>query len=98
MDDSEQRGGHGATDVRQPIPHRVPASRWSTRNWPARAVTLLDQADRRQFIDALTKVSSAAAKQLMTAAHTAEPENLAKRAVALMNSQDAGGDVTLLRL
>jgi hypothetical protein len=68
----------------------------STRNWPERALALVDEADRRNFFDALAKVSSQAAKQLMIAAHSAEPENLAKRAVTLMNPIDAGGDVTLL--
>jgi hypothetical protein len=43
----------------------------STSDWPEQAVTVLDQADRRQFIDALMKASSAAASQLAIAAHTA---------------------------
>jgi hypothetical protein len=41
----------------------------------------LDQADPRQFIDALMKASSSAASKLAIAAHTAEPETLAKRMV-----------------
>ena len=41
----------------------------STRDWPEHAVTVLDQADRRQFIEALMKASSAASK-LAIAAHT----------------------------
>jgi hypothetical protein len=61
----------------------------STRNWPDRAVTLLDRADRRRFIDALEKASSTTAKRLVIAAHTAEPEKLAKRAVEL-NTSKAG--------
>lgn len=67
----------------------------STRNWPERALTLVDQADRRNFSDALKKVSADTAKRLMIAAHTAEPENLAKRAVTLMGPQRTGGDVML---
>jgi hypothetical protein len=43
----------------------------------------------------LKKVSADAAKRLMIAAHTAEPENLAKRAVTLMGPQRTGGDVML---
>jgi len=61
----------------------------STRDWPDRALTLLDQADRRQFIDALSKASSKTAKQLVIAAHTAEPEKLAKRAVELTKGAHA---------
>ena len=57
----------------------------------AGAVTLLDQADRRQFIDALTKASSRAASQMAIAAHTAEPETLAKRSVDLTKTD--GGAV-----
>jgi hypothetical protein len=47
-------------------------------HWPEQAVARLDQADRRQFIDALMKASSSAASKLAIAAHTAEPETLAK--------------------
>ena len=61
----------------------------STRNWPEQAVARLDKADRRQFIDALAKASSTAASQLVIAAHTAEPETLAKRAIELTNSDGA---------
>lgn len=66
----------------------------STKNWPDGAVTLLDQADRRRFIDALEKASSTTAKQLAVAAHTAEPEQLAKRAVELNTSKT--GEAELL--
>src|SRR4051794_14559608 len=61
----------------------------STRDWPDRALTLIDQADRRQFIDALTRASSKTAEHLVIAAHTAEPEKLAKRAVELTKGADA---------
>ena len=47
----------------------------STREWPERAITALDAADRRQFIEALSKLSSKTASELRIAAHTAEPEN-----------------------
>ena len=66
----------------------------STRNWPDRVVTLLNQADRRRFIDALEKASSTMAKQLAVAAHTAEPEKLAKRALELNTSKT--GEAELL--
>ena len=64
----------------------------STRDWPEQAVTRLNQANRRQFIDALTKASSTAASQLAIAAHAAEPETLAKRSVDLTK---ADGGVVL---
>jgi hypothetical protein len=66
----------------------------STENWPNAAVTFLKQADRRRFIDALDKASSTTAKQLVVAAHTAEPEKLAKRAVELNTSK--AGEAELL--
>src|SRR4051812_31331075 len=62
----------------------------STRDWPERAFTLIDQADRRQFIEAVRKASSKTAEQLVTAAHTAEPERIAKRAVELTKGAHAG--------
>jgi hypothetical protein len=49
---------------------------------------------RRRFIDALEKASSTTAKQLVVAAHTAEPEKLAKRAVELNTSKT--GEAELL--
>jgi hypothetical protein len=61
----------------------------STRDWPAQALVLLDRADRRQFIDALTKASSTVASQLAIAAHTADPERIAKRAIELTKSDGA---------
>ena len=66
----------------------------STKNWPDRVVTLLNQADRRRFIDALEKGSATMAKRLVVAAHTAEPEQLAKRAVELNTSKT--GEAELL--
>ena len=63
----------------------------STRDWPEQAVTVLDRADRRQFIHALTKASSPAASKLVIAAHTAEPETLAKRTIELTKSGGASG-------
>ena len=52
----------------------------STGAWPPDAIEVLRNADRRAFIAALGKVSSASAKTLAVAAHTAEPETLARRA------------------
>ena len=65
----------------------------STRDWPEHAVTVLNQANRRQFIEALMKASSSAASKLAIAAHTAEPETLAKRAVD--RSEPDGGAVLM---
>ena len=55
----------------------------STRTWAPAALEALKKADRRAFISALSKVSSDSAKSLAIAAHTAEPETLARRAVTL---------------
>jgi hypothetical protein len=68
----------------------------STRDWPERAVTLLDQADRQQFTDAFRKASSETAAQLVIAAHTAEPERLAQRAVELTKAKDANAELMVL--
>jgi hypothetical protein len=68
----------------------------STRNWPERAVTLLDQADRRQFTDALRQASSKTAAQLLIAAHTAEPERLAQRAMELTKAKEAHAELIVL--
>ena len=57
----------------------------STRDWLEGGGEHLDLVDRREFIDALTKASSTAASQLLIAAHTAEPETLAKRTIELTN-------------
>ena len=69
----------------------------STQDWPEHAVTVLNQADGRQFIDALTKASSSAASKLAIAAHTAEPETLAKRMVD-RNEKDGGAVLMVLVL
>ena len=69
----------------------------STRDWPEQAVTLLDRADRHQFIEALTKASSSAASKLAIAAHTAEPETLAKQTVD-RNEKDGGAVLMALVL
>jgi hypothetical protein len=54
----------------------------STAAWPPAALEALKKADRRRFIEALGKISSASAKTLVIAAHTAEPETLGRRAAA----------------
>ena len=69
----------------------------STRDWPEHAVTVLNQADRRQFIDALMKASSSAASKLAIAAHTNDPETLAKRMVD-RNEKDGGAVLMALVL
>ena len=70
----------------------------STDKWPSDAITALASADRRRFIDVLSKVSSASAKTLVIAAHTAEPETLARRAVTLTAREAADDDSWLLML
>jgi hypothetical protein len=71
----------------------------STKGWPELAVTRLNEADRRQFVDALAKASSATSKELVIAAHTAEPEKLAERAIALDKRKARGGaDAAMLSI
>jgi hypothetical protein len=66
----------------------------SISGWPETAVALLNEADRRQFIDALRKASPRTAAQLVITAHTAEPEKLAKRAVELTKPKPADPGTT----
>ena len=67
----------------------------STAAWAPAAVEALKKADRRTFIAALSKVSSASAKTLVIAAHTAEPETLARRAVRQARAEAADNDALL---
>ena len=67
----------------------------STATWAPAAVEALKKADRRTFIAALNKVSSASAKTLVIAAHTAEPETLARRAVKQARADEADNDALL---
>jgi hypothetical protein len=61
----------------------------ATSAWPRNAIEALKTSDRRSFIAALSKVSSASAKTLVIAAHTAEPETLARRAAKLARADEA---------
>ena len=70
----------------------------STAAWPPAATEALKNADRRAFIKALSKVSSASAKTLAIAAHTAEPETLARRAVTLARRKAADDNAWILML
>lgn len=70
----------------------------STAAWAPAALESLKKADRHAFISALSKVSSDAAKSLAIAAHTAEPETLARRAVALARRRQAADDDWLIML
>jgi len=70
----------------------------SISDWTPQAVEALKNADRRAFSDALGKVSSESAKILTIAAHTAEPETLARRAAALARKDNAADDLWLLML
>ena len=54
----------------------------TTSTWSPEAIDMVKRAERRQFIDAFGKVSRESAKALTIAAHTAEPETLARRAAA----------------
>ena len=67
----------------------------STAAWAPAAVEALKKADRRTFIAALNRVSSASAKTLAIAAHTAEPETLARRAVKQARADKAENDACL---
>lgn len=62
----------------------------STSAWPPAALDALRKADRRTFIDALGRVAGPVAKSLLVAAHTAEPEALARRAVKAAKEGNAG--------
>ena len=64
----------------------------STAAWAPPAVEALKSADRRGFIAALSKVSSASAKTLVIAAHTAEPETLERRAIKQARADEAKND------
>ena len=68
---------------------------------PPNAIEALKTADRRGFIAALIRVSSASAKTLVTlviAAHPAEPETLARRAVKQARADEAENDTWLAML
>jgi hypothetical protein len=60
----------------------------SIADWSPHALEAMKNADRRTFSSALAKGASAAGKELTIAAHTAEPEILARRAVALMKKAE----------
>jgi hypothetical protein len=60
----------------------------STANWSPQAFEAMKNADRRTFTAALAKASSAIGRELTIAAHTAEPDILARRAVALMKKAE----------
>lgn len=70
----------------------------ATNAWPPNAIEALKTSDRRGFIAALSKVSSASAKTLAIAAHTAEPETLARRAVKQARADEAANDMWLAML
>jgi len=53
----------------------------STQSWPASAVKAIEEADRRRFVALLSKPSSPIASDLLVAAHTVEPETLARKAL-----------------
>ena len=68
----------------------------STDNWPADAEIALKRAARKAFITAFERVSSEFGKTLVIAAHTAEPETLARRvAIARSVGDDDGSWMAL---
>ena len=67
-------------------------------HWPPKAKAALKKSDRRSFIDALSRASADLAKTLIIAAHTAEPETLARRAAAARARGDGEDDVSLFFL
>ena len=64
----------------------------STEAWPPQAVAALAAADRGKFISLVDSRRSKISRDLRVAAHTAEPEALAKRAYAraVQKGQDGG--------
>jgi hypothetical protein len=66
----------------------------STQSWPAPAVKAIEEADRRRFGALLAKPSTQIASDLRVAAHTAEPEMLARR--ALEHVHRTGGEWMVL--
>jgi hypothetical protein len=54
----------------------------STEGWPERTLAAVAAADRRTFIAALQGRRSLLDAEMLVAAHTAEPEAVAKRAAA----------------
>lgn len=51
----------------------------STDDWPPRAVEAIERADRRAFAATLGRLPRPTGSALIVAAHTAEPETLARR-------------------
>jgi hypothetical protein len=71
----------------------------STEAWPSTGVAALAAADRRQFISLLESHRSKIGSELRVAAHTADPETLAKRAYAhasVQRTQEGGELMALL--
>lgn len=71
----------------------------STEEWPSTAVAALAAADRRKFIFLMESQRSKISSELRVAAHTADPEALAKRAFAresVQRGQDGGDLMALL--
>lgn len=68
----------------------------STGTWPPAAVGALEQADRRRFIELLEKASPRASSPLAVAAHTAEPETLARKAMTHAAGHDMLSTLALL--
>lgn len=54
----------------------------STEGWPESTLAAVAAADRRAFITALDGRGAQLDREMLVAAHTAEPEALAKRVVA----------------
>ena len=65
----------------------------TTADWPPQAVAAFAAADRRKFISLMEARRSKISSELRVAAHTAEPEALARRAYArvpVQKGQDGG--------
>ena len=67
----------------------------STQSWPESTLAAVAAADRRTFVAALEGRRSQLDREMLVAAHTAEPEALAKRVLARTadkeGQQDLGG-------
>ena len=71
----------------------------TTADWPPQAVAAFAAADRRKFVSLMESRSSKISSELKVAAHTAEPEALARRAyarVSVRKGQDGGDLLALL--
>jgi hypothetical protein len=68
----------------------------STEGWPETSIAALNDTDRRRFVALLEGRRSQLSAELLVAAHTAEPEALAKRGLARAADKKGQSDLTAL--